>query len=97
MKQRNYLEALKVRQRKTENGHNAPFLEITEVILIHFNVVNNSYQQKSTVLYTIDPDKSFGQLLDISPKNFIFIKTFKSDFPYVEVWFIDQNSNPYRR
>ena len=38
------------------------------------------------------PNKSFGQLLGISPKNFIFLKTFNSEFSYLEVWSTDQNS-----
>ena len=67
-------------------------LEITEVVLVHCNIVNNNYQQDSRVLYTFVPNKSFGQLLDISPKNFIFLKTFDSEFSYIEVWFTDQNS-----
>ena len=58
-----------------------PYLEITEVVLVHCNVVNNSYQQNSRVLYTFISNKSFGQLLDISPKSFIFLKTFDSEFP----------------
>ena len=73
---------------KDENGENVPYLEIL------CNVVNNSYQQNSRVLYTFVPNKSFGQLLDISPKNFIFFKTFDAEFSYIEVWFTDQNSNP---
>ena len=40
------------------------------------------------------PNKSFGQLLDISPKSFIFSKTFNWEFSYIEVWFTDQNSRP---
>ena len=70
------------------------YLEITEVVLIHCNVVNNSYQQNSRVLYTFVPHKSFGQLLDILHENFIFLKTFDSEFSYIEIWFTDQNSNP---
>ena len=38
-------------------------------------------------LYTFIPNKSFGQLLDISPKNFICLKTFNSEFSYIEIWF----------
>ena len=38
--------------------------------------------------------KSFGQLLNISPKHFIFLKTCNSEFSYIEVWFTDQNSQP---
>ena len=79
---------------KDENGENVPHLEITEVVLVHCNIVNNDYQQDSRVLYTFVPNKSFGQLLDISPKNFIFLKTFDSEFSYIEVWFTDQNSKP---
>ena len=60
------------------NGENVPYLEITEVVLVHWNIVNNNYQQNSRVLYTFVPNKSFGQLLEISPKNFIFLKAFDS-------------------
>ena len=75
---------------KDENGENAPHLEITEVVLVHCNIVNNDYQQDLRVLYTFVPNKSFGQLLDISPKKILFLKTFDSKFSYIEVWFTDQ-------
>ena len=67
---------------------------MTEVVLIHCNVVNNSSQEHSGVLHTFFANKFLGQLLNISPKNFILIKTFDSDFSYIEVWFTDQKSNP---
>ena len=79
---------------KDKYGENVPYSEITEVVLIHCNVVNNSYQQNSRVLYTFVPNRTFSQLLDISPENFIFLKTFYSEFSYIEVWFTDQNSKP---
>ena len=79
---------------KDKDGENVPQLEITEVVLIHCNIVNNYFQWNSRVLYTFVPNKSFGQLLDISPENFIFLKTFDSEFSYNEVWFTDQNSKP---
>ena len=71
-----------------------PYLEINEVVLIYCNVVNNSYQEVLRVLYTFVPNKLFCQLLDISPKSFIFLKTFDSEFSYIEVSFTDQNSRP---
>ena len=64
-------------------------LEITEVMLVLWNIVNNDFQQDSRVLYIFVSNKLFGQLLDISPKNFIFLQTFNSGFLYIEVWFID--------
>ena len=70
-----------------------PYLKITEVVLIHCDVVNNSYQPNSRFFYTFIPNKSFGQLADISHENFIFLKTFDSEFSYIEVWFTDQISN----
>ena len=74
------LGSSKNRITKNENGENVPHLEITEVVLIHCNIVNNDYQQDSRVLYTFVPNRSFDDLLDISPKNIIFLKTFNSEF-----------------
>ena len=61
---------------KDKNGENVPHLEITEVVLVHCDIVNNDYQQDSRVLHTFVPNKSFGSLLEISPTNHIFFKTF---------------------
>ena len=55
---------------KTKNGENVPHLEIVEVQLVHCNIVNNYHQQNSRVLYKLIPDKSFGQLLNVSTANF---------------------------
>ena len=79
---------------KDKNGENVPHLEITEVVLVHCNIVNNDYQQGSRVLYTFVPNKPFGGLLEISLTNHIFSKTFSSEFQNTEVWFPDQNSKP---
>ena len=54
---------------KDKNVEDAPHLEITEVILVHCNVVNKNYQQDSRVVYTFVPNKSLGSLLEISPTN----------------------------
>ena len=77
-----------------KNDGNVLHLEITEVVLVHCNIVNNDYQQDSRVLYTFVPKKPFGSLLEISPMNHIFLKTFNSEYNEVEMWFTDQNSKP---
>ena len=77
---------------KDKNGENVPHLEITEVVLVHCNIVNNDYQQDLRVLYTFVPNKPFGNLLEIAPTNFIPLKTFNSESQTNEVWFTDQNS-----
>ena len=61
---------------KDLSGENGPHLEITELVLVHYNTVNNDYQQDSRVLYRFVPKKSFVQFLDISTTNFIFLKIF---------------------
>ena len=76
---------------KDKNDENVPHLEIKEVVLAHCNIVNNDYQQDSRVLYTFVPNKPFGGLLEISPTNHIFIKTFNSEYGEIKVWFINQN------
>ena len=79
---------------KTKNDENVPHLEITEVVLVHCNIVKNDYQQDSRVLYAFVPNKLFGSLLEISPTNHIFLKTINSEYPNITVWLIDQNSYP---
>ena len=74
---------------KNKNVENIPGLEITEVVLLQCNVVNNSYQQNSRVLYIFVPNKSFEQLSNISPENFMFLKTFDSEFSHIDVQFTD--------
>ena len=86
------LESTKNKITKDKNGENVPHLEITEVVLVHCNMVNNDYQHDLRVLYTSVPNKSFGSLLDISPSNHIFVKTFNSEYDTIVVWFTDQNS-----
>ena len=70
---------------KDKNGENVPHLEITEVVLIHCNIVNNDYQQDSRVLYTFVPNKTFVKLLEVSPTNNIFLKTFNSEYDKIRV------------
>ena len=73
---------------KDKNGENVPYLEIAELVLVHCNLVNNDYQQDFV------PNKTFGSLLEISPTNQVFLKTFNSEFQEVKIWFTDQTSKP---
>ena len=64
---------------------------IAEVVLKHCNVVSNSYQQNSRVLYVYVPNKSSDKLLNVSLKKFMFLKTFDSNFHRLKCSL--QNSN----
>ena len=77
------MKLLRSTERKITNNEyceNVAYLEITEAVIIHCNVINNN----AFLL-----DKSFDQLLDISPKIFTFLEIFNSDFSYIAVWFTD--------
>ena len=90
----NLLGSTKNKITKDKNDENVPHFEITEVILVHCNIANNDYQLDSRVLYTFVTNKPFGSLLEISPTNHIFLKTFNSEYDEIKVWFTDQNSQP---
>ena len=76
-----------------KNSENVPRLENVEVVLVHCNLVNNSYQQHSRVLFIFVPNKQYGQLISISPNSLIFVKTMNSDISEIDIWFTDQNNN----
>ena len=76
-----------------KNGENVPMLENVEVVLVHCNLVNNSYQQASRVLFTFVTTKQYGQLISISPHSLFFLKTMNTEFSEIEIWFTDQNNN----
>ena len=79
---------------KDKNGEDVPKLESAEVILVHCNLVNNSYQQASKVLFTFVPNEQFGQLITISPYLLTMIKTANAEFQSIQSWFTDQNNSP---
>ena len=79
------LRSIKSKITKNKNSGNVSCLGMTEVVLVHSNIVNNDYQQYSKIVYACVTNKSFGQLLDISPKVFVFLKTFDSEFSYIKI------------
>ena len=80
---------------KDKDGEDVPKLESVEVVLVHCNLVNNSYQQASKVLFTFVPNKQFGQLITISPHLLTMLKTTNAEFQSIQLWFTDQNNRPF--
>ena len=74
---------------KTKNNGNVPSLEVVEVVLVQCNLEDNQYQQKSEVLYTFKPNKSYAYLLDVEPSNLVFLKTFNTEFDDITITFTD--------
>ena len=61
---------------------------------MHCNLVNNSFQQASKVLFTFVPNKQFRQVITISPHLLTMLKTTNEEFQSVQLWFTDQNNRP---
>ena len=77
-----------------KDGEDVPKLESVEVVLVHFTLVNNNYQQTSKVLFTFVPNKQIGQLINIAPHSLTMPGTTNIEFSFIELWFTDQNSKP---
>ena len=65
---------------QNKNGELVPRLETVEVVLVHSNLVNNSYQQASKLLFTFVPNKQFGQLVNITPHSPTLLKRTNAEF-----------------
>ena len=77
---------------KTKNRENVQSLDVVEVFLVQFNLVDNQYQQTYEVLYTFTTNKSYAYLLNVKPSNLVFLKTYNTDFDENIIKFTDQNS-----
>ena len=70
---------------KDKDGEDLPKLESVAVVLVHCNLVNNSYLQESKVLFTFVPNKQFCQLITISPHSLTMLKTTNAEFQSIEL------------
>ena len=76
---------------KSKNGENVQSLEVVQVVLVQFSLVDNQYQQKSEVLYTFTSNKPYAYLLNVQPSNLVFLKTYNTEFDEIITTFTDQN------
>lgn len=79
---------------KTKNGQKIASLEAAEEVLVQCNSVDNQYEQKSEVLYTFTPNKSYDYLLNVDQGNFVFLKTHNTDLKEIIKTFTNQNCRP---
>ena len=63
-----------------KDGKDGPKLESVEVVLVHYNLVNNNYQQAWKVFFTFVLNKQFGQLINIAPHTLIMLSTTNTEF-----------------
>ena len=74
------LGSFEFKRTEDENREKVPRLGITALVLVHCKTVSNDYQHDSKVFYAVVPNKSFSQILDISPKNLISFTILNLEF-----------------
>ena len=79
---------------KDKDGEDVPKLESADAILVHCNLVNNSYQQAPTIMFTFVSNKQFGQLITTASHLLTMLKTTNAEFQFIQFWFTDQNNRP---
>ena len=72
-----------------KNSELVPKLESVALVLVHCNLINNSYQQASKVSFTFVSNKKYGQLITVSPHSLIMLKTINIEFSFIEIWLTD--------
>ena len=77
-----------------KNSALAPKLEGVDLVSVHCNLVNNSYQQASKVLFMFVPNKKYGQLITVSPETLTMLKTVNTEFSFIEIWFTYHDNRP---
>ena len=77
---------------KDKDVADVPKLESVEAVLLHCNLLKNSYQQASKVLFTFVPKIQLDQLITISAHLLTMLKTTNAEFQFIQVWFTDQNN-----
>ena len=78
---------------KTKNREKVLSLEVVEVVLVQYNLVDNQYPQ-SEVLHTFTPNKSYAYLLNFEPSNLVFLETYIIQFDEIIITITDQNGIP---
>ena len=76
---------------KTKNGEKVTSLEVVEVVLVQCNLVDNQYRQKSELLYTFTPSKSYAYLFNVEPSNLVLLKSYNTEFDEFIITFTNQN------
>ena len=76
---------------KTNNGLS---LEVAELVLVQWNLIDNQHQQESEVLYTFTSNESYDYLLNVEPSNLAFLKTYNTEFDEIVMTFTNQNVRP---
>ena len=75
----------------TKNGENVSNLEKLGLVLVQCHLVDNQCQQKSELLNTFRTNKSYAYLLNVEPRNLVFLKTYDIEFDEIIITFQDKN------
>ena len=83
--------------KKKKNDKTIQSLEVFEVVLVQCNLVDNQYQQDPGVLYVFTPNTFYGHLLNVEPRNLVFLKTYNNMFDEIIIKFTNPSSRKLER
>ena len=64
---------------------------MVEVVLVQYNILDNQSLKRSEVLYTFTLSKSYAYLLNVEPRNLVFLKICNTEFDDIVITFTEQN------
>ena len=67
---------------------------MVKLVFVQCNLVDNQYQEKSEVLYTFTPNRSYAYLLNMVQSNLVFLETYNTEFDEIIITFMHQNGTP---
>ena len=67
------------------DGEDLPKLKFVEVVLMHCNLVDSNYLQKSKVLFIFLSNEQFCQLITVAPHSLTMLNTTNTEFLSFEV------------
>ena len=79
---------------KTKHWEIIAMLEVIQVILLQWNLVDYQYQQKPKTLCTVPPNQYYSFFSNVEPSNFVFLKIYNAQFGEMVITFTDQSSRP---
>ena len=79
---------------KTINSENLRSLDLVEVVLVQWNLVDSDYQWKCEELCTFRPTKSHAYILNVELSNLVILKTYNTESDEIIITFTNQIGRP---
>ena len=70
---------------------------MVQMVLVQCNLVDNQYQQKSELLDCFTPNNYYAYLLNVEPRNLVFLETYDAEIDEIIITCTDQTGRPLEK